>query len=50
MVALVLETELDTRYIGLMLGHQEFSITTLSTLSSMRELKQVHTATYPARM
>jgi integrase/recombinase XerD len=47
---LMLEGGADIRFIQAMLGHAELSTTQIYTQVSIRKLKEVHTATHPARM
>jgi integrase/recombinase XerD len=49
MATLMLEGGADIRYIQAMLGHAELSTTQIYTQVSIRTLKQIHTATHPAR-
>jgi integrase/recombinase XerD len=46
---LMLEGGADIRYIQAMLGHAEQSTIQIYTQVSIRTLKQIHTATHPAR-
>jgi integrase/recombinase XerD len=50
MATLMLEGGADIRYIQEILGHEELSSTQVYTRVSIRALKQVHTATHPARL
>jgi len=50
MATQMLEGGADIRYIQQMLGHQELSTTRIYAQASIHQLKQVHTATHPARM
>ncbi len=50
MATLMLENGADVRYIQEMLGHAELSTTQIYTQVSIRKLKEIHTATHPARM
>lgn len=45
----MLEGGADIRFIQAMLGHAELSTTQIYTQVSIRMLKQIHTATHPAR-
>lgn len=47
MATLMLEGGADIRFIQQMLGHSELSTTQIYTQVSIRQLKQVHTATHP---
>lgn len=47
---LMLEGGADIRYIQQMLGHALIETTQIYTLVSIRRLKEVHTATHPARL
>jgi len=47
---LMLENGADIRFIQQLLGHAELSTTQIYTQVSIRMLKQVHTATHPARL
>ena len=49
MATRMLEGGADIRYIQQMLGHQVISIKQTHAQVSIRKLKQVHTATHPAR-
>lgn len=46
----MLENGADIRYIQAMLGHSELSTTQIYTQVSITKLKQIHTATHPARL
>ena len=46
----MLENGADIRFIQQLLGHAELSTTQIYTQVSIRMLKQVHTATHPARL
>ena len=48
--ALMLEGEADIRFIQQLLGHAELSTTQIYTQVSIQQLKQVHSATHPARL
>ncbi|HEY6457991.1 MAG TPA: site-specific tyrosine recombinase XerC [Steroidobacteraceae bacterium] len=50
MATLMLENGADIRYIQAMLGHAELSTTQIYTQVSIRKLKQIHTATHPAKL
>jgi integrase/recombinase XerD len=50
MATLMLENGADVRYIQEMLGHAELSTTQIYTQVSIRKLKEIHTATHPAKM
>ncbi len=50
MATLMLENGADIRYIQAMLGHAKLDTTTIYTQVSIRKLKEIHTATHPARM
>jgi integrase/recombinase XerD len=47
---LMLEGGADIRFIQQLLGHAELSTTQLYTQVSIQQLKQVHSATHPARL
>ena len=49
MATLMLENGADVRYIQAMLGHVELSTTEIYTQVSIKKLKQIHTATHPAK-
>jgi integrase/recombinase XerD len=49
MATLMLENGADIRFIQQMLGHADLSTTQIYTQVSIRQLKQIHTATHPAR-
>ena len=49
MATLMLENGADIRYIQAMLGHVKLDTTTIYTQVSIRKLKEIHTATHPAR-
>jgi integrase/recombinase XerD len=50
MATLMLENGADIRYIQQMLGHADLSTTQIYTQVSIRQLKEIHSATHPARM
>lgn len=50
MATLMLEHGADIRYIQEMLGHVKIDTTQIYTQVSIRKLKQIHTATHPARL
>jgi integrase/recombinase XerD len=50
MATLMLENGADIRYIQVMLGHAKLDTTTVYTQVAIRKLKEIHTATHPARM
>ena len=50
MATLMLENGADIRYIQVMLGHEELTTTQLYTQVSISKLKEIHTATHPARL
>ena len=50
MATLMLENGADIRFIQEMLGHENLSTTQIYTQVSIRKLKEVHTATHPAKM
>jgi integrase/recombinase XerD len=45
----MLENGADIRYIQAMLGHVELSTTEIYTQVSIKKLKEIHTATHPAK-
>ncbi len=49
MATLMLENGADIRYIQAMLGHADMSTTQIYTQVSIRALKEIHTATHPAK-
>ena len=49
MATLMLENGADIRYIQAMLGHVKIETTQIYTQVSIRKLKEIHTATHPAR-
>lgn len=50
MATLMLENGADIRFIQQMLGHAELSTTQIYTQVSIRKLKEIHSATHPARL
>jgi integrase/recombinase XerD len=50
MATLMLENGADIRYIQAMLGHSRLETTEIYTHVSIRKLKEIHTATHPARL
>ena len=50
MATLMLENGADIRYIQAMLGHVKLETTQIYIQVSIRKLKEIHTATHPARM
>ena len=50
MATLMLENGADIRYIQAMLGHADISTTQIYTQVSIRQLKEIHTATHPAKL
>ena len=50
MATLMLENGADIRYIQAMLGHAELSTTPIYTQVSIRKLKEIHSATHPAKV
>jgi integrase/recombinase XerD len=50
MATAMLENGADIRYIQAILGHADLKTTAMYTQVSIRLLKQIHTATHPARM
>jgi integrase/recombinase XerD len=50
LATLMLEGGADIRYIQQMLGHASLETTQIYTQVSIRQLKQIHTATHPARL
>ena len=46
----MLEGGADTRFIQQLLGHAELSTTQIYTQVSIQQLKQVHSATHPAKL
>jgi len=50
MATLMLENGADIRFIQAMLGHADLSTTQLYTQVSIRKLKDIHTATHPAKL
>ena len=49
MATLMLENGADIRYIQAMLGHVKLETTAIYAQVSIRKLKEIHTATHPAR-
>lgn len=50
MATLMLENGADIRFIQAMLGHANVSTTQIYTQVSIRQLKEIHTATHPAKL
>jgi len=50
MATVMLENGADVRFIQQMLGHSQMSTTEVYTHVSVRQLKQIHTATHPAKL
>ena len=50
MATLMLEGGADIRFIQAMLGHADLATTEIYTRVSIRKLKEIHTATHPAKM
>jgi integrase/recombinase XerD len=50
MATLMLENGADIRFIQAMLGHARLNTTAIYTQVSIKKLKEIHTATHPARM
>jgi len=50
MATLMLENGADVRFIQAMLGHARLDTTQIYTQVSIRKLKEIHTATHPAKM
>jgi integrase/recombinase XerD len=50
MATLMLENGADIRFIQQMLGHADLSTTQIYTQVSIRQLKEIHNATHPARL
>ena len=50
MAKLMLENGANIRFTQAMLGHANVSTTQIYTQASIRKLKEIHTATHPARM
>lgn len=46
----MLENGVDIRFIQMMLGHRDLNTTQIYTQVSIRKLKEIHTATHPARL
>jgi integrase/recombinase XerD len=49
MATLMLENGADIRYIQAMLGHAKLDTTQIYTQVSIKKLKDIHTATHPAK-
>jgi integrase/recombinase XerD len=49
MATLMLENGADVRFLQAMLGHVKLETTAIYTQVSIRKLKEIHTATHPAR-
>lgn len=47
---LMLENGADTRFIQQQLGHARLDTTQIYTQVSIRKLKEIHTATHPAKL
>ncbi|UVH51841.1 tyrosine-type recombinase/integrase [Pseudomonas sp. CBSPBW29] len=50
MATLMLKSGADVRFIHAMLGHVGLNTTQIYTRVSIRVLKEIHTATHPARL
>ncbi|MEM5299646.1 tyrosine-type recombinase/integrase [Burkholderia sp. JPY481] len=50
MATQMLENGADIRYVQAMLGHADLKTTEIYTQVSIRALKDIHTATHPARL
>ncbi len=50
MATLMLENGADIRYIQAILGHENLETTEIYTQVSIRKLKEIHTATHPAKL
>ena len=50
MATLMLENGADIRFIQEMLGHTNLTTTQIYAQVSIRQLKQIHAATHPARL
>lgn len=50
MATMMLENGADIRYIQAMLGHSSLSAAEIYTQVSIRKLKEIHTATHPAKL
>jgi integrase/recombinase XerD len=50
MATLMLEGGADIRFIQAMLGHADLKTTQLYTHVAIRQLKEIHTATHPAKL
>ena len=46
----MLENGADSRYIQALLGHSNLSTTQIYTHVALAKLKEIHTATHPARL
>jgi integrase/recombinase XerD len=50
MATLMLENGADVRFVQVMLGHAQLTSTQVYTQVAIRALKEIHTATHPARL
>jgi integrase/recombinase XerD len=50
MATLMLENGADVRFVQAMLGHANLNTTQIYTQVAIRALKEIHTATHPARL
>lgn len=50
MATLMLENGADVRFVQAMLGHADLKTTQIYTHVAIRALKEIHTATHPARL
>ena len=50
MATLMLDNGADIRFIQQMLGHADLNTTQIYTHVSIRKLKEIHTATHPAKL
>jgi len=50
MATLMLENGADIRFVQVMLGHAQLTSTQVYTQVAIRALKEIHTATHPARL
>ncbi|MDR3413003.1 MAG: tyrosine-type recombinase/integrase [Formivibrio sp.] len=50
MATLMLENGADVRFVQVMLGHAQLTSTQIYTQVAIRVLKDIHTATHPARL